>query len=183
MMGDPALRKRAAFVIGAASAFAGIDIPRPARAAQFAWKFGFSLASNHPLNVRMIEAFGKIKRETNGDVVVTSYPNSSLGGYGSMVTQHRLGALEMMANNGASIDNIVPNVGIDELAFVFTDSKQAFTAMDGDLGAYVRREMLVHGIFAFERCMEQGYRHFRDQHETDQYRRRHPGSEASGCAR
>ncbi|MBV8150367.1 MAG: hypothetical protein JOY59_02325 [Candidatus Eremiobacteraeota bacterium] len=51
---------RATFTAGAASAFASIAVIRPARAAQFEYKMGHDLPADHPLNVRSVEAAGRI---------------------------------------------------------------------------------------------------------------------------
>ena len=79
-----------------------------------------------------------------------------------MITQHRLGALEMMAGTGGSYDTSTSTTvaGIDNLAYAFPDWKTALAALDGDLGALIRKDLARLGIFAFERVYPDGFRHF-----------------------
>jgi len=50
------------FVAGTAAAFASIGIITPARAADFNIKYGHDLPAEHPINVRSVEAFARIRR-------------------------------------------------------------------------------------------------------------------------
>src|SRR5258706_13415558 len=66
-----------------ALAVAGVAAPaivtRPAAAAEFTYKFGGSLPAEHPMMVRSIEAFKKIKDESGGRLDIPAHPNSVLG--------------------------------------------------------------------------------------------------------
>ena len=151
---------RGRFAAGAASVFASIGfVRRPGDAAQFAWKFGVDLATDHPLNVRAVEAFAAIRKETDGAVDIKSFPNSTLGGDPAMLSQLRIGALEMLAYPGAFLDSIVPIAAIENVAYAFKTRNDAFAAMDGDLGALVRSQISAKlGLTVFERIWENGYR-------------------------
>jgi tripartite ATP-independent transporter DctP family solute receptor len=151
---------RSRFAAGSASIFASIGIVRaPARAAQFSWKWAHDLAIDHPLNVRAVEAFGKIKQETNGAVEIRAFPNSTLGGDPAMLSQLRSGALEMLNYPGGFLDTIVPIAAIENIAYAFKTRDLAFAAMDGELGANVRSEITSKtGLIVFDKIWENGYR-------------------------
>lgn len=151
---------RTAFAAGTAAAFATIGYVRaPARAAQFTWKWAHDLAADHPSNLRAVEAFGKIKAETNGDLEIRAFPNSTLGGDPAMLSQLRSGALEMLNYPGGFLDAIVPIAAIENIAYAFKDNKAAFAAMDGDLGALVRSEIQDKiGLVVFDKIWENGFR-------------------------
>src|SRR4051812_9623330 len=103
-----------ALASGAALASIGF-LRAPARAAQFTWKCGTAPSATHPLNVRLTEAFTKIRAETNGEVDIKLFPSSALGSASSRVSQLRLGAAEMMAETGDVLDSLVPVATIDNV--------------------------------------------------------------------
>lgn len=149
---------RHGFVLGAATtAFATAGLVTPAQAAQFDLKFGNDLAPEHPLNVRAVEAFGRINKATNGRVAVKAFANSQLGGDPAMVTQLRTGALEMAAIPGAIL-TLVPVAQIENLAYAFPDRETVFRAMDGDLGVVIRSEIQSKGIVVLDKIWENGFR-------------------------
>ena len=145
----------------AGAAFAGSAIiPRSSSAAEFKWRCGNDLTADHPISVRAVEAFGKIRKETNGQVDLTLFPNSTLGSDPSMLTQLRAGALDMLQYAGGILDTLVPLSSIENVAFAFPSRKAAFDAMDGELGAEVRKAIVDHGIMVFDRIWENGWREF-----------------------
>jgi tripartite ATP-independent transporter DctP family solute receptor len=151
---------RGAFAAGSASVFATIGIVRaPAKAAQFSWKWGHDLAVDHPMNVRAVEAFGKIKAETNGALEIRAFPNSTLGGDPAMLSQLRSGAIEMLNYPGGFLDTIVPVAAIENIAYAFKDRDVAFAAMDGQVGTLVRNEITSKiGLVVLEKIWENGFR-------------------------
>jgi len=55
-----------------------------------------------------------------------------------------------------------PLVAVTEmpgLPFVFKNSEEVFTALDGDLGEYIRGELSAKGIYAFSRGFDNGFHH------------------------
>ena len=148
---------RSRFALGAAGAFATIAIHTPARAAQFEYKMGHDLPADHPLNVRSVEAAGRILKATNGRLQIKLFPNSQLGGDPAMLTQLRSGATEMLQFPGAFLTT-VPLAAIENVAFAFPNSATAFKAMDGSLGAVVRDAIKATGTWALDKIWENGFR-------------------------
>jgi len=149
---------RQGFVAGASSAFASIAIATPVRAADFNLKYGHDLPAEHPVNVRSVEAFARIKAATKGRVVITSYPASQLGSDPSMLQQLRSGATEMLALPGAFLNSVVPLASIENLAYAFPNRDVVFRAMDGDLGGVIRDEIRSRGIVVLDKIWENGFR-------------------------
>jgi tripartite ATP-independent transporter DctP family solute receptor len=153
------LTSRRRFAAGSLAAFASIAIVRaPARAATFAYRYASNLSIDHPLNVRMIEMWAAVKRETKGALDVTVFPNSVLGGDTGMLSQLRSGALQFFTIDGGILQAVVPVAAIQGVGFAFKDSGEAFRAMDGPLGAYVRRDIEAAGITAFPKMWANGMR-------------------------
>ena len=154
----PSLTRRQ-FTAGAAATFASIAIIKaPAKAAQFQYKYGNDQTISSPVNVRAIEMWKAIETETGGKLTVQTFPDSQLGGDSQMVTQLRSGALQFLTEPGAILGSVVPNAQLDSVGFSFKDTKQAFAAMDGDLGAWVRKEIMAKGMYALPYPFDNGFR-------------------------
>lgn len=157
-MGGARVRRRRFIAWGTAGSLASALPAVPVRAAPVAWKWAVDVPDDHPICVRAVEAFEKILRATGGRLDIRAYPNSALGGDPEMLTQLRLGAIEMLAIAGSILDGIVPVAAIESVAFAFPSNRVAYAAMDGDLGAYIRAELRDKGIFALERAWDNGWR-------------------------
>ena len=96
------VKRRHALAAGA-GAFASIAFLRtPVRAAQYTMKYGHNLTEDHPLNVRMVEAWNEVYKLTNGELKVQTFANNQLGADTSMLEQLRSGALQFMTVSAAS---------------------------------------------------------------------------------
>jgi len=149
---------RRGFVSGAAGAFASIGFISPARAADFDLKYGHDLPTDHPINVRSVEAFARIKAASNGRVSIRSFPTSQLGGDPAMLQQLRTGATEMLALPGAFLNSVVPLASIENVAYAFPNRDAVFRAMDGDLGQVIRDEITSKGMVVLDKIWENGFR-------------------------
>jgi tripartite ATP-independent transporter DctP family solute receptor len=147
------------FVGGTAAAIATIGVITPVRAAEFELKFGHDLPVDHPVNVRSVQAFARIKAATKGRVQIKSFPTSQLGSDPSMISQLRSGAVEMLAMPGAFLNSIAPLASIENLAYAYPNRETVFRAMDGDLGRVIREDIQAKGgMVVLDRIWENGFR-------------------------
>ena len=143
----------------AAASFASIGIVRaPAKAAEFSYKYASNVDVSHPLNVRMVQFWSEVKKETNGRLEVQNFPNNQLGGDTAMLSQLCSGALQFFTLDGGILQSVVPVAAIQGVGFAFKDAAQAFGAFDGALGDYVRREIKAKGIWVFDKMWDIGMR-------------------------
>jgi tripartite ATP-independent transporter DctP family solute receptor len=149
---------RGTFVAGAAGALASIGVISPAKAADFDLKYGHDLPVDHPVNVRSIEAFARIKAATKGRVSIRSFPASQLGSDPAMLQQLRTGATEMLALPGAFLNSVVPLASIENVAYAFPNRDSVFAAMDGELGKVIREDITSKGIVVLDKIWENGFR-------------------------
>ena len=152
---------RGRFSAGAAAAFAGIVVVKSRAIAdepQFQYKFASNISVDHPLNVRMTQMWNAVNQETKGRLKVQMFPNNQLGGDPAMLTQLRSGALQFFTLDGGILQSVVPVAGIQGVGFAFKNSADAFAAMDGPLGTYVRKDIEGKGLYAFEKMWENGMR-------------------------
>jgi TRAP-type transport system periplasmic protein len=150
---------RGRFAAASAAAFASIALVQgKAKAADFPLKFGTTEPVDSPVNLLATKTFERIRKETNGRVDVQLFPANVLGGLSAMVTQLRSGALHFCTVDGITLSTVVEAAAIQGVAFAFKDAAHGFTAFDGDLGAYVRKEIEAKGLYAHRRMLVIGMR-------------------------
>src|SRR5580658_5565134 len=153
--------RRALLKASAASAVMGsVGAPFVARAqqAEFTYKFANNLPDSHPLNLRSKEMADAIKTETNGRFELQIFPNNQLGADTDVLSQLRSGGVEFFTMSGLILATLVPAASINGMGFAFPDYPSVWKAMDGDLGAYVRKEVAKANIIAFEKIWDNGFR-------------------------
>ena len=153
-------RGRFAAATAGATAFASIAIlPKGVRAAaKFTYKYGNDQTDISPVTRRSLEMWQAVEKETNGQLHVDTFPNSVLGGDSQMITQMRSGALQFLTEPGALMQGVVPESAIDGVAYAFKDTKEAFEAMDGDLGDFVIKAMASKNIVCLPHPFDNGFR-------------------------
>ena len=130
-----------------------------AQKAEFTLKYGNNLPVSHPMNVRAAEMATKINAESKGRMAFEVYPNNQLGNDTDMLSQVRSGALDFFTLSPLILGTLVPAAQISGVGFAFKDYSQVWAAMDGDLGAHVRKQIDgASSVFAFEKIWDNGYR-------------------------
>ncbi|ANN79856.1 TRAP transporter substrate-binding protein [Bordetella flabilis] len=143
----------------AASPLLALGVPRLARAgAEFSYKYAHNLPMTHPLHKRAQEAVDRIRRESNGRLEVTIFPNNQLGGDTDMLSQVRSGGIELFTPSALVIATVVPVAAINAVGFAFSDYGQVWKAMDGPLGTHVREKIAKANLYAFEKMWDNGFR-------------------------
>lgn len=149
--------RRRFLTVAAAVPLAGI-LTRPAGAAEFTLKFANGQDPTHPVNKRAAEAFERIKTATNGRVEINLFPSGQLGSDTDLLGQVRNGAIDYLNLSSSVLAILVPAAGIINTGFAFTSSDQVWTAMDGGLGAYVKRGIEKVGLIQVCKSWENGFR-------------------------
>src|SRR6201994_195697 len=140
----------------AAMGSVGAPFVARAQAAEFTYKYANNLPDSHPLNARAKEMSAAIKTETNGRVDVQVFPNNQLGSDTDVLSQLRSGGVEFFTMSGLILAILVPAASINGMGFAFPDYPTVWKAMDGDLGAYVRKEVAKANIIAMEKIWDNG---------------------------
>jgi tripartite ATP-independent transporter DctP family solute receptor len=153
--------RRTLLKASAASAVMGsLSAPLVARAqaAEFTYKFANNLPESHPFVARAREMAAAIKTETNGRFDLQIFPNNQLGSDTDMLSQVRSGGIEFFTLSGLILATLVPAASINGIGFAFPDYDTVWKAMDGDLGAYVRREINKAGLVVMDKIWDNGFR-------------------------
>ncbi len=150
---------RKQFVTGAvAGGAAAIDSERARAARPIVIKFGVDLTPDHPTPTHVQAAAEEIKAATNGAVTLSVFANNQLGDDTHMLANLRSGAMQMMGIGDNILADLVPSAAIDNVGFAFRQSKTAWAAMDGDVGALVRPQIEKAGLHVMDKVWDMGFR-------------------------
>jgi tripartite ATP-independent transporter DctP family solute receptor len=136
-------------------------VSRNIQAADFKLRQFHNQPADSPLHKRLVEMWAAVKAETGGRVDVTTFAdNDKLPGSDPAALKMVVdGELDFFTLNGGLIGTVVPAVNVQGIPFAFRDEAQVYHAIDGDLGAYLAKEMAAKGIYAVPRaCFENGFR-------------------------
>jgi TRAP-type transport system periplasmic protein len=150
---------RRAVLRGTVAAAAAFSVGRARAGADFSYKFATNVPLSHPLNIRLQQAFDRIKHDSNGAVEIALFPNSELGGDTDVLQQLRAGAVEFFALSTGILSTLVPVTSICGIGFAMPDYDTVWKAMDGDLGAHMRAEITKANIIPMDRIWDLGFRH------------------------
>ena len=131
---------------------------RAANAAEFDLKMANNMPLTHPTNVRLAEAVKAIEEESGGRVKLTVFPQSQLGADTDVLGQLRSGGVDFFHLSPLILSTFVPNASISGVGFAFQDYPTVWKAMDGELGAFVRKEIESKGLYAFDKIWDNGFR-------------------------
>lgn len=150
---------RKQFLVGATTALAAPFVAARARAAKtYVIKIGLDLPVDHPSTTHLQSAAAEIKARTHGAVILQVFPNNQLGNDTHMLSNLRLGAMQMMSIGDNILADLVPAAAIDNLGFAFKDSKTAWAAVDGKVGALVRPQIEKAGLHPMHDIWDMGFR-------------------------
>jgi tripartite ATP-independent transporter DctP family solute receptor len=159
MLPSPISRRR--FSASLIPAGALLLISRRARAAQFELRQFHNQPAESPLHKRLVEMWAVVKAETHGRIQVETFAENDRIAGGDPAALRMLidGRLDFFTLNGGLIGTVVPAVDVQGIPFAFRTPAQAYDALDGDLGKYLRDEMSAKDIYAVPRgCFENGFR-------------------------
>lgn len=138
----------------------GLAMPYISRAvaADYSWKLGHGFSATHPVNTFAIEAAARIRQDTGGKVDIGVFPNSQLGGDSDLLSQVRSGAIDFFSTGGLIFATLVPIAAINGTGFAFKNADTVWPAMDGELGALIRKGFEKAELYAFEKIWNNGFR-------------------------
>lgn len=104
----------------------------------------------HPADYPTVEAVKfigqQLKEQTKGRLGVRVYPNGTLGSEKDTIEQLRIGGLDMMRINAAPLNNVVPEMIVPCLPFVFRSKEHMRATLDGPVGDAILAAMEAQGM-------------------------------------
>jgi tripartite ATP-independent transporter DctP family solute receptor len=111
------------------------------------------------LHQHLVGMWAAIEAETDGAIVVETFPQNNGLGDPKALEQLVSGELEFFALWSAISGDLVPAVEIQALAFLFEERSEALRFVDGELAPYLLAELERKGIRGFlGGCFENGFR-------------------------
>lgn len=153
---------RRSFIAGTGAAITvgatiGADAATAAKA-EFHYRLGLSQPLDSPNFIRLQEMAGKVREESNGRMLIEVKGAGALGSDSAMLAMLQKNELEMYLG-GNVFGPVVPTMEMPGLPFTFKSSADVFSALDGELGKYIRGAMLAKGIYTFRRWFDNGFHH------------------------
>lgn len=113
----------------------------------------------HPF---LVDLWDEVRAATGGklDIRVHASNEGLKGTHLDIVQQMVDGEIEFYTLMGGILGNMVPALEVQGVPFAFRDHAQVHQVLDGELGDYLRNELLAKGIYALPYgLMENGFRH------------------------
>jgi tripartite ATP-independent transporter DctP family solute receptor len=129
-----------------------------AAGAKFVYKCATGQAPTHPLNIRLQQGFDRIREKTGGALEFRLFPANQLGTETAVLSQTRLGSVEMTLLSASIYATFVPVAGIANTAYVFKDANDVWKAMDGALGQYTKAQTTKAGLIPAGNIWNNGFR-------------------------
>jgi len=128
------MRRREFVRAGVAALAASLPLPRALAQQKVVWK----AADVHPVGYPTVEAVvrmgKKLEAATGGRISVQIYPAMQLGGEKEMLEQTQLGALQICRVSVGPVGNIVDELNVFNMPFVFRDEAHMRKVIDGPIG-------------------------------------------------
>lgn len=86
-----------------------------------------------------------VEEKSGGAIEVTIFPNAQMGTEKDIAQAVKIGSLEM-ASVGVALMNWVPDVSVTDAPFLFKNRAQCYAALDGELGAELKKRSLEKGF-------------------------------------
>jgi len=147
---------RRRFLIGSAAATMLASNHSPA--AGIRYRLGLSQPVDSPNYIRLKEMADKVSAETAAQMQIDIYPAGQLGSDNVMLAMLQKNEMEMYMG-GNVFGPLVAVTEMPGLPFTFKNSEEVFSALDGELGEYIRDELHAKGIYAFRRSFDNGFHH------------------------
>ena len=154
----PNLPRRAVIAAAASLPLAAIRT-RPARAAEFEFKFATGQSPTNPVNLRIQEGIDRIRTATGGRLDIKLFVNNQLGSDTDLISQIRAGGIEFLNISGSVLSTLVPAAALVNVGFAFTSYDQVYRGVDGDLGKYIEQQIDRAGIVLIAPLADNGFRH------------------------
>lgn len=89
----------------------------------------------------------EVEKKTQGKVKITLFPNQELGSNQKMLELSKRGEIDILATPTAKMSTDVPSMQYVDLPFLFQTKKDAYTLLDGKVGALLLEDLKDKGLF------------------------------------
>lgn len=144
------------FYAGLAAAIFAAQFSVLVHAQELVGKIGLSLDGKHPQGMGLQKFADLAKQKTNGRVSFRLFPNASLGNDIQMTTALQAGTLDATLPASSTVANLVKEIGLFDLPFLFNTPQEADAVLDGPIGQRMIAKLPEKGLIGLV-WMENGY--------------------------
>lgn len=149
--------RRATLLVAAALPLVALRT-RPARAAEFEFKFATGQSPTNPINTRIQEGLDRIAKASGGRLAIKLFPNNQLGSDTDLISQVRAGGVEFLNISNSVLSTLVPAAALVNVGFAFTSYDQVWRGVDGELGRYIDAQIEKAGVQVIAPPADNGFR-------------------------
>lgn len=142
----------------AAGTIASFSIGRARAAGPRTLRLGYLLAANSQLGAGAAVMADEVAKRTEGRILLQQFPDAALGGEVEMLKAVQLGTVDLAFITGGALPNVVPDVGVFNIPFLFNDAAHAHAVLDGPVGDDYRKSVAAKELVALA-WGENGMRH------------------------
>lgn len=110
----------------------------------------FRLAENqpesNPVTVSMHKFSELVEEKSDGDIKIEVYPNAQLGEENENIDQVQSGELDMARVNSVPVSDLVGELSVFTLPYIFTDQEHKYKVLDGEIGKKVSEKFKEHDL-------------------------------------
>jgi len=109
-------------------------------------KLGTTVNEQDSFQVAALKFGELVKERTGGAYVIEVYPNAALGDERTMLEGMQMGTMDMGIITSGPFVNFVPEFGVLDLPFIFSNNAHAYAVLDGELGQSILAKLDGVGI-------------------------------------
>ncbi len=128
------------------AAMAAALFAAPALAAPTVIKLGTTVNEQDSFQVAALKFGELVKERTKGAYAIEVYPNAALGDERTMLEGMQMGTMDMGLITSGPFVNFVPEFGVLDLPFIFSNNAHAYAVLDGELGQAILAKLDGVGI-------------------------------------
>lgn len=109
-------------------------------------KLGTTVNEQDSFQIAALKFGELVKERTKGAYAIEVYPNAALGDERTMLEGMQMGTLDMGIITSGPFVNFVPEFGVLDLPFIFSNNAHAYAVLDGELGQSILAKLDGVGI-------------------------------------
>lgn len=121
-------------------------------------RLGAATPKDHPMMQGVVTMARCAPEKSGGKLKVQGFSDGVLGNDAQMVSAARTGTLDMVNSSSSPLASVVPELGVFDLPFLLSNTKEADTLLDGKVGDWFSAKMQPVGLVNLT-WWENGFRH------------------------
>lgn len=127
-------------------------------AAEYTIKVTHVVSPNTPKGMGADFFAKRVEELSDGKIKVIIFPNSQLYGDADEMKAIKLGSVQMAMPSLSKFTNIVPEMQLFDLPFLFQDKNHVYKVLDGEIGQLLKEKITAKGFVALD-YWDAGFKH------------------------